>query len=73
VEVSLFGDIYMEQIEDIRIRWDKRKGLQGELSRVIIDGKELPVAKVQVDIGPHGKDFVTLTLHAFRVAFEVED
>lgn len=65
----------MEKIEEIKIVWDKkeRNVSQGISSGVFVDGKMLPVASIGVDIGPHGQDYVTLKIHAFRVTMEVSE
>lgn len=68
-------DMDKEQVNEILVVWDKdvnRADPDNEMNRgVFIDGKELPVAAISVDIGPHGKDYVTFTLHAYRVTFDI--
>jgi hypothetical protein len=65
----------MEKIENIEVVWDKKQKdvSQGVGSGVFIDGKMLPVASIDIHVGPHGQDYVVLKLHAHRVKLSVED
>ncbi|MHA2201260.1 MAG: hypothetical protein ACXABN_15390 [Candidatus Thorarchaeota archaeon] len=65
-----------EQVNEIKIVWDKNADRENPSTiynrGVFIDGKELPVAAIGVDIGPMGKDYVTFKIHAYRVQFDID-
>jgi hypothetical protein len=69
---SLPMEIHMENVVDeILVQLDTKEPYAK--SGVFVDGKRLPVVNINIDISPHGNDYVILKLHRTRVKFDVED